>query len=108
MLVFFGVAKVIQAFFPIDAGPQVTTTGFVHNTLGNIAFFILPIAALCIAFGLGSRWSIGPAVALAVSLVLVLAGAGGFGLAQRLFLVLGSGWLLVTALTAKSNHPVDA
>jgi hypothetical protein len=38
--------------------------------------------------------------------VLVLSGAAGFGIAQRVYLVLGSGWLLVTALTAKSNHPV--
>jgi hypothetical protein len=63
---------------------------------------------VCIAVALQARWSFGVAVALALAAVLVLSGAVGFGLAQRVYLVLGSGWLLVTALTAKSNHPVAA
>lgn len=108
LLVFFGVAKLLQGFFPVDTGTAVTTGGLVYNTLDSIAFFILPIAALCIAFTLRSRWSIGLAVAMAAALVLVLAGSEGFGLVQRIFLVLGSGWLLVTALTARSSHPVAA
>ncbi len=106
MLVFFGVAKVVQAFFPIDPAGQVTSAGVVHNTLGSVTFFILPVAAVCIAVALQARWSFGLAVALALAAVLVLSGAAGFGIAQRVYLVLGSGWLLVTALTAKSNHPV--
>ena len=108
MLVFFGVAKVVQAFFPIDRAGQTTAAGVVHDTLGNVTFFILPLAAVCIAVALQARWSFGLAVALALAAVLVLSGAVGFGLAQRVYLVLGSGWLLVTALTAKSNHPVAA
>jgi len=108
MLVFFGVAKIVQAFFPIDIAGQVTSTGVVHNTLGNVAFFILPVAAACISAALRDRWSIGLAVALVLAAVLVLTGAGGFGIAQRLYLVLGSGWLLVTALRVRSSHPVAA
>ena len=108
MLVFFGVAKIVQVFFPIDTAGQVTSAGVVHNTLGNVTFFILPLAAVCVSVALRDRWSIGLAVALVLATALVLSGAGGFGVAQRLYLVLGSGWLLVTALRVRSSHPVAA
>jgi hypothetical protein len=108
MLVFFGVAKLVQAFFPVDRPGQVTSAGAVHDSLGDVTFFILPVAAVCVAVALQARWSFGLAVALALAAVLVLSGAVGFGVAERIYLVLGSGWLLVTALTAKSNHPVAA
>jgi hypothetical protein len=106
LLVFFGVAKVVQAVFPSDPAGRVTAGGVVHDTLGDVSFFILPVAAVCVSVGLRARWPLGLAVALALAVLLVLGGAAGFGLAQRVYLVLGSGWLLVTALTARSSHPV--
>ena len=41
LLAVFGVAKLGQAFFPIDAAGEATSAGAAHNLLGNIAFFLL-------------------------------------------------------------------
>lgn len=47
LLAVFGLAKLAQSFFPIDAGGA-TTTGLMHNLLGNLAFLVLPVAAILI------------------------------------------------------------
>jgi hypothetical protein len=101
LLAVFGVAKLAQAFFPIDIDPDVlaTSAGAIHNLLGNIAFFALPLAAFFIGRSLG-RWATLLAWALIASAVIVLASGsfGVFGIAQRVFLVLSSLWVLVAAL----------
>ena len=51
LLVVFGLAKMAQAFFPIDVGNEATTIGVIHNVLGTVAFVALPVAAVLL-----SRW----------------------------------------------------
>jgi hypothetical protein len=33
----------------------------VHHTLGDVTFFILPVAAVCVSPALRARWPTGPA-----------------------------------------------
>jgi hypothetical protein len=112
LLGLFVVVKAVQAFFQIDAAGQSSTDGLIHDIMGNLAFFALPPAAVLISaawakagrpLGAALRWI---AVALAVAVVAVLAiGTGGFGLTQRIYLVLGSGWLLTGALAVLRAEP---
>jgi hypothetical protein len=44
LLAVFGLAKVAQAFFPIDVGGETTTSGGLHSVLGTVAFVALPVA----------------------------------------------------------------
>lgn len=107
LLLLFGLAKVVQGFFPIDAPGESTATGATHNLLGNLAFFLLPVAAVLVtratarATGRGTPAWLPTAAGwlLVVTSVLVLAGDGAdlFGLAQRVYLVSAMGW---TALLA--------
>ncbi len=107
LLLLFGLAKLVQGFFPIDAPGESTATGATHNLLGNLAFFVLPVAAVlvtrAVARATGRETPVWlPAAAgwlLVVTSVLVLAGdgVGLFGLAQRVYLVSAMGW---TALVA--------
>jgi hypothetical protein len=105
MLTLFGASKLIQGFFPIDVEPDLltTTAGSVHNIVGNIAFFSLPVAAVLVARSLGRRSKI-LSWLLVLSAVVVLSSgfAGGFGIAQRLYLVLSSLWMLFAALDVKA------
>ena len=103
LLGIFGLAKLVMPLFPVDAlGTPATTTGQVHNVLGNLAFFVFPLAALLLIRTLwrrGSRLASVAAGVLAAATVGVLIGdaVGAFGLAQRAYLVLCSIWLLLTA-----------
>jgi hypothetical protein len=104
MLMLFGVCKLIQAFFPIDVEPDLVTTtaGTVHNIVGNIAFFSLPVAAVLVARSLGRRSMILSWLLVLSAVVVLTSGfAGGFGIAQRLFLVLSSSWMLFAALDVR-------
>ena len=106
LLAVFGLAKLAQSFFPIDAGGA-TTTGLMHNLLGNLAFLVLPVAAILItpaaarACGRGQPgwWPRLAAWLIVLTSVLVLVGdgVGLFGLAQRIYLVSAALW---TALVA--------
>jgi Protein of unknown function (DUF998) len=49
LLAVFGLAKVAQAFFPIDVGDETTTSGSIHSVLGTMAFFALPVAAVLLS-----------------------------------------------------------
>ena len=49
LLAVFGLAKVAQAFFPIDVGAETTTSGSIHSVLGNVAFFALPVATVLLS-----------------------------------------------------------
>ncbi|WP_214106059.1 DUF998 domain-containing protein [Acrocarpospora catenulata] len=107
VLAVFGVAKVVQAFFPIDAPGTSTTTGLVHNVLGNVAFLALPLAAGLAARALRPAWRAAP-IAAAVLVVTVLALLasdlhGAFGIAQRLYLVACSAWMLLAAVALRSR-----
>ncbi|MEA4943565.1 MAG: DUF998 domain-containing protein [Propionicimonas sp.] len=103
----FGLAKLVQAFFPIDPVGEVSGAGTVHNLLGNLAFFVLPIAAVLVtrpvAHATGrdrpAWWPVVAGWTLVATMVLVLAGdgLGFFGLAQRIYLVNAMAW---TALVA--------
>ncbi len=101
LLVVFGVSKLLQAFFPIDIDPDVATTtaGSIHNLIGNIAFFALPIATVLISRSLEHRPNLWAWLLVGSAVVVLVTGlTGGFGLAQRLYLVLSSVWIVIVGL----------
>jgi hypothetical protein len=105
LLGLFVVVQAGQAFFQLHAPAQSAVVGLVHDVMGNLAFFALPPAAVLISaswakagrpLGAALRWS---SVALAVATVAVFAvGAGGFGVTQRVYLMVASAWLLTAGL----------
>lgn len=100
LLALFGVCKLIQTFSPIDVEPDVVTTtaGLVHNIVGNVAFFSLPVAAVLVARSQGRRSMLLSWLLVGSAVVVLTSGfTGGFGIAQRLFLVLSSLWMLFAA-----------
>lgn len=104
LLVVFGAVKLAQAFFPIDpAGAEPTTSGNLHNVLGNLAFFTLPVAAgllgAVLALATGRRVVAVLAWVVVATTVAVVAGdaAGVFGLAQRVYLISAALWVGVSA-----------
>jgi hypothetical protein len=109
LLAVFGLAKVVQAFFPIDVGTETTTSGSIHNVLGTVAFVALPVAAVLLSRSRG-RDEMVTAVLLAVAMVAVLVSntVGGDGIAQRVFLVLSSTWVLVTAFRLALRQPAPS
>ena len=104
LLLVVGVMKLAMPLFPVDAlGTPATRAGQMHDLLGNLTFFLFPVAALVLFRALrrrGSRLAPTFAVALAIATLGVLAAdaIGGFGLAQRAYLVLCAVWLLLAAL----------
>ncbi|KAA9393057.1 DUF998 domain-containing protein [Kocuria coralli] len=104
----YGIAQLAQAFFPIDDDGATTAIGAVHNALGNLVFFIQPVAAVLVGTTLahlgGSR---APAVLgwlLAAMVVMVLLAAnvvGFFGLAQRLYLTTAAVWVIMSAVAVR-------
>jgi Protein of unknown function (DUF998) len=109
LLAVFGLAKVAQAFFPIDVGDETTTSGSIHGLLGTVAFFALPVAAVLLSRSRGGVEMV-IAVLLAVAMVAVLVSnaVGGLGIAQRVFLVLSSIWVLVTAVRLVLRQPAPS
>jgi Protein of unknown function (DUF998) len=99
LLAVFGLAKLVQAFFPIDVGDETTTSGSIHGLLGTVAFVALPVAAVLLSRSRGGVEMV-IAVLLVVAMVAVFVSnaVGGFGIAQRVYLVLSSIWVLVTAV----------
>jgi hypothetical protein len=71
LLAVFGLAKVVQAFFPIDVGDETTATGSIHNVFGTVAFFALPVAAVLLSRSRGR-------VELVVAVLLIVAMLGVF------------------------------
>lgn len=110
ILLVVGLLKLATPLFPVDAlGTPATTAGQIHNVLGNLTFFLLPLAALLLFRTLtrmGSRSAPACSVVLAVATVGVLIGnaVGGFGLAQRAYLVLSAIWLFLAARAVLSNR----
>ena len=121
LLALYGDGQLGVALFSIDAeGAQSTTTGIIHNIAGNISFFCFPPAAILLSSGMGKdeRWRSLRRPALVLSVV-VLVGAilvmvsanvvGGFGIAQRLFLLTTVVWMLLAAIglrsTTRSAYP---
>ena len=83
-----------------------------HDLLGNVTFFLFPVAALVLIRALrrrGSRMAPLVAVALAIATagVLVANAIGGFGLAQRAYLALCAVWLLLAALAVLRNRRTE-
>jgi hypothetical protein len=109
----YGVSVLLAGIFPIDVGAETTTVGAIHNIVGNIGFFGLPIAVILLSLGMGKdeRWrSLRlPALALAgvvvLTVILTMVGSNigiGYGVAQRLFNVAAMLWMLVVALHLRS------
>ena len=108
LLAVFGVAKLGQAFFPIDAAGEATSAGAAHNLLGNIAFFLLPVAAALLTGALGRAagrhrpaWAVSMAswALLGLTFLVLAADAlGWFGLAQRFYLVGAAGWTALVSV----------
>jgi Protein of unknown function (DUF998) len=109
LLAVFGLAKVAQAFFPIDVGGETTTSGGLHSVLGTVAFVALPVAGGA-AVALARPHRDGGRVLLTVAMLAVLAAdaVGGYGIAQRVFLVLSSTWVLVTAFRLALGQPAPS
>ena len=78
LLVVVGALKLAMPLFPVDAiGTPATRAGQLNNILGNLTFFLFPLAALLLfrALGqMGSRLAPAMAVVLAVATVEVLVG----------------------------------
>jgi hypothetical protein len=110
LLTVFGFAKILQSLFPIDIEPAVATTtvGTIHNVLGNIAFFALPIAALLISRSLEHTPNVWAWLLAGGAVAVLVAGmTGGFGVTQRFFLVLSSVWVVVVAYQLDRSAPDD-
>ncbi len=113
LLLVVGILKLAMPLFPVDAlGTPTTSTGQIHNLLGNLTFFLFPVAALLLIRPLrrrGSRLAPLTAVVLAIATIGVpLANTvGGFGLAQRAYLVLCALWLLLAALAVLANRSTE-
>jgi hypothetical protein len=109
LLLVVGLLKLAMPLFPVDAlGTPTTSAGQIHDLLGNLTFFLFPMAALLLLRALrrrGSRLAPLTAVLLAIATIgVLLANAvGGFGLAQRAYLVLCALWLLLAALAVLRN-----
>ncbi len=113
LLALYGVGQLAVAIFPIDAESAQTTTGTIHNIAGNISFFCFPPAVILLSSGMGKdgRWRSLQRTSLTLSLV-VLVGAilvivsanvvGGFGIAQRFFLLTTVLWMLLVAFRLRS------
>ena len=111
LLLVVGLMKLAMLWFPIDAvGAAATSAGQMHNLLGNLTFFLFPVAALVLFRALRRRGSrLGPPIAVVLAIatagVLVTSATGGFGLAQRAYLVLTAVWLFLAALAVlRSEH----
>jgi hypothetical protein len=113
LLLVVGLLKLAMPLFPVDAlGTPATSAGQVHNLLGNLTFFLFPVAALVLIRPLrrrGSRLAPPVAVALAIATagVLVAYAVGGFGIAQRAYLVLCALWLLIAALAVLRSRRTE-
>jgi Protein of unknown function (DUF998) len=109
LLLVVGLLKLVMPLFPVDAlGTPTTSAGQIHDLLGNLTFFLFPMAALLLLGALrrrGSRLAPLTAVLLAIATIGVLLtnAVGGFGLAQRAYLVLCGLWLLLAALAVLRN-----
>ncbi len=114
LLLVVGLLKLAMPLFPVDAlGTPATSAGEVHNLLGNVTFFLFPVAALVLSRALrrrGSRLAFPVAVALAIATagVVVANAIEGFGLAQRAYLVLCALWLLLAAVLVLRNPRTES
>jgi hypothetical protein len=112
LLGLYGVSALLAGIFPIDVGGEATTVGTIHNIVGNIAFFVFPIAAILLSFGMGKdeRWRsfrrpalvVSFAVVLTVILTIVGSNIGLFGLTQRLANITALLWILLVGLRLRS------
>jgi hypothetical protein len=104
LLLIVGILKLAMPLFPVDAlGTPSTSAGQIHDLLGNLTFFLFPVAALLLLRPLRRRGSrLAPLTALLLAIatvgVLLANAVGGYGLAQRAYLVLCALWLLLAAL----------
>ncbi len=104
LLLLVGFLKLAMSLFPVDAlGAPVTVAGQLHNVLGTLTFFLFPVAAVVLFQPLRRRGSrLAPAVAVALMVatagVLVASVVGGFGWAQRIYLILCAVWVLLAAV----------
>lgn len=106
LLAIYGLAKAAQAFFPIDVGDETTTSGTIHNVLGIVAFLALPVAAVLVSRSRGGvEMVVALLLAVAMIAVLVTDAIGGYGIGQRVYLVLSSTWVLVTAFRMVQRQP---
>ena len=113
LLLVVGLLKLAMILFPVDElGAPATSAGQMHDLLGNLTFFLFPVAALVLFRALrqrGSRLAPPVAVALAIATagVLVASALGGFGLAQRAYLALSAVWLLLAALAVLRSQRAE-
>jgi hypothetical membrane protein len=113
LLGLYGVSELLGGIFPIVVGGEATTTGTIHNIIGNIAFFCFPIAAILLSLRMGKdeRWrsfrrpALALAIVVALTVILTIAGSSfgiGFGVIQRVANVAVLVWMFVVALHLRS------
>jgi hypothetical protein len=108
LLGLYGVSELMAGLFPIDVGGEVTMVGTIHNIVGNVSFFGLPIAVLLLSLGMDKdeRWrsfrrpALGVSLAVVLTVVLTIVGSnvGLFGATQRIANVTGLVWMLLVAI----------
>ena len=82
--------------------------GTIHNIVGNVSFFGLPIAVLLLSLGMDKdeRWrsfrrpALGVSIAVLLTVILTIVGSniGLFGATQRIANVTGLVWMLLVAI----------
>jgi hypothetical protein len=96
----------------LDVGAEATLIGTIHNIVGNLSFFGVPIGMILLSLAMGKdeRWrSFRPpalvvafAVVLTVILTIVGSNIGLFGVTQRIANATQLLWILLVALRLRS------
>ncbi len=112
LLGLYGVSELLSGLFPLDVGAEATLNGTIHNIVGNVSFFGLPIAVILLSLCMDkdSRWrslkrpalAVAFAVVLTVSLTMVGSNIGLFGVTQRLAKFTALVWMLLVAIRLRS------
>src|SRR5215212_9088263 len=108
----YGVSELLAGLFPLDVGAEATLIGTIHNIVGNLSFFGVPIGMILLSLAMGKdeRWrSFRPpalvvafAVVLTVILTIVGSNIGLFGVTQRIANATQLLWILLVALRLRS------
>ncbi len=108
----YGVSELLAGLFPLDVGAEATLIGTIHNIVGNLSFFGVPIGMILLSLAMGKdeRWrSFRPpalvvafAVVFTVILTIVGSNIGLFGVTQRIANATQLLWILLVALRLRS------
>ena len=100
----YGVSELLAGLFPLDVGAEATLIGTIHNIVGNLSFFGVPIGMILLSLAMGKdeRWRSFRPPALVVALTIVGSNIGLFGVTQRIVNATQLLWILLVALRLRS------